>query len=49
MSGSLNRVFLIGNVGGDPNIKELTKALLAEFSLATSESYKDKDKTQWQK
>ena len=50
---SLNKVTLIGRVGKDPEIKT-SKAgkKLASFSLATSESWKDKqgqkqEKTEW--
>ena len=49
----LNRVMLIGNLGADPEIKHLESGTsVANFSLATSESYKDKsgewqDKTEW--
>ncbi|MFK7946740.1 MAG: single-stranded DNA-binding protein, partial [Saprospiraceae bacterium] len=41
---SLNRVTLIGNLGQDPEIKYLDNGTaVGRFSLATSESYKDKD------
>jgi single-strand DNA-binding protein len=40
----LNRVTLIGRLGKDPEVRRLeTGAAVAKFSLATSESYKDKD------
>ena len=43
MSGSVNKVILIGNLGKDPEIRRLENgAVLASFSLATSESYTDK-------
>ncbi|MCH7657674.1 MAG: single-stranded DNA-binding protein [Bacteroidetes bacterium] len=48
-----NRVNLIGNLGMDPEIKKLENgSSLAKFSLATSDSYKNKDgekvkETQW--
>ena len=43
MNGSVNKVILIGNLGRDPEIKKLENgATLASFSIATSESYKDK-------
>lgn len=54
MAGHLNRVQLIGNVGGDPEIKNLTNGgMVANFSIATSESWKDKatgekkERTEW--
>ena len=43
MNGSVNKVILIGNLGRDPEIKKLENgATRASFSIATSESYKDK-------
>ena len=48
-----NRVQLIGNLGNDPEIKELdTGKKLARFSIATNDSYKNADgeritSTQW--
>lgn len=52
MSNLRNRVFLIGNVGKDPEIKNLDKTKLAIFSLATNEQYRDakgekQTDTQW--
>lgn len=51
---SINKVILIGNVGGDPEIRNTNDGReIASFSLATSESWKDKatgekkDKTEW--
>src|SRR5687768_1012685 len=42
MSG-LNKVMLIGRLGKDPEVKTLGNgATVANFSVATSESYKDK-------
>ncbi|MBT5438983.1 MAG: single-stranded DNA-binding protein [Flavobacteriales bacterium] len=43
MNGSVNKVILIGNLGRDPEIRKLDNgATLASFSIATSESYTDK-------
>lgn len=42
---TLNRVFLVGSVGRDPEIKEVINTLrttVASLSLATSERHKDK-------
>lgn len=54
MSGSLNKVTLIGNLGNDPEIRSTNDVReIANFSLATSESWKDKatgdkrEKTEW--
>lgn len=52
MSG-INKVILIGNVGKDPETKYLEGGIpVTKFSLATTETYKDKsgkriDKTEW--
>ncbi|MCF8245736.1 MAG: single-stranded DNA-binding protein [Saprospiraceae bacterium] len=49
----LNRVTLIGRLGKDPEVRRLESGVaVAKFSLATSESYKDKegnkvDTTEW--
>jgi single-strand DNA-binding protein len=43
MAGSVNKVILIGNVGKDPEARRLENgSMVATFSLATSEVYKDK-------
>jgi len=40
----VNKVFLIGRLGKDPVVKHFENGgAIAEFSLATNESYKDKD------
>lgn len=40
----VNKVILIGNVGKDPEVRYLQNGTaVAQFSLATSETYKDKD------
>ncbi|MCU0347249.1 MAG: single-stranded DNA-binding protein [Saprospiraceae bacterium] len=40
----LNRVTLIGRLGKDPEVRRLESgAAVAKFSLATSETYKDKE------
>ena len=51
---SVNRVILLGNVGGDPAIRTTQDGKkIATFSLATSDKWKDKqsgeqrDKTEW--
>ncbi len=49
----INKVILVGNVGKDPEIQYIREDVpVARFTLATSESYKDKDgnrqtKTEW--
>jgi len=43
MAGSVNKVILIGNLGKDPEIRRLENgAIVANFPLATSETYIDK-------
>jgi single-strand DNA-binding protein len=45
----INKVTLIGNLGGDPEIRHLDNGVLVgRFSLATNENYKDKEGN-WQK
>lgn len=44
----VNRVILVGNIGGDPETRTLDNgAQVANFSLATNESYRDKS-GEWQ-
>lgn len=46
MSRTINKVTLYGNVGSDPEIKQLQNGKIASFSLATSTGgYKKKDGT----
>ena len=40
---SLNRIFLIGNVGQEPNVRDLDNGKVASVSLATTERYKDRN------
>lgn len=54
MSGSVNKVILIGNVGKDPEVRTFGNGgKVANFSIATSETWKDKqtgerkEKTDW--
>ncbi len=43
MSGSVNKVILIGNLGKDPEVRHFENGgVLASFPLATSESYTDR-------
>jgi len=49
----VNKVILVGNLGKDPEVRHLENgAAVANFSIATSESYKDKngnrqEQTEW--
>ena len=54
MSGSLNKVLLLGRLGADPEIKQMVNGKnVARLSLATSQNWKDKNtgekkqKTEW--
>lgn len=56
MAGSVNKVILIGNLGADPEIRNMQSGdKVANLSLATSEGWKDKatgerkERTQWHK
>jgi single-strand DNA-binding protein len=52
--GSLNKATLIGNLGKDPEVRAIASGVkVANFSIATTESYNDKntgqkvEKTEW--
>lgn len=53
MRGTVNKVILIGRLGADPELKYMPSGdPVANFNLATNESYRDKDgntqeKTEW--
>ncbi|HEV2133704.1 MAG TPA: single-stranded DNA-binding protein [Terracidiphilus sp.] len=53
MAKSVNKVFLLGNVGRDPEIRSTGGGkMVANFSLATAERYKDQqgnwqERTEW--
>ncbi len=56
MSGSVNRVTLLGNLGRDPEIRRTSSGdPIANLNVATSESWKDratgerKERTEWHK
>ena len=43
MAGSVNKVILVGNLGKDPEVRSFPNGgRVANFSIATSESWKDK-------
>lgn len=54
MSGSVNKVILVGNLGADPEVRALNNGgKVAQFSVATSERWRDKnsgeqrERTEW--
>jgi single-strand DNA-binding protein len=54
MTGSVNKVILLGNLGRDPEIRSMQSgSKMATFSMATSKRWRDKntqeqrDKTSW--
>jgi len=53
MSGSVNKVILVGRLGKDPEVKSTPSgAMVAKFSIATDERYTDKsgqrqERTEW--
>lgn len=55
MAGGLNKVFLMGNLGRDPEVRYTQGgAAVANFSIATNERWTDKngqqqEKTEWHK
>ena len=55
MAGSVNKVILVGNLGGDPESRSFSNGgEVVNLTVATSENWKDKDgnrqeKTEWHK
>jgi single-strand DNA-binding protein len=52
MSGSVNKAIIVGNLGSDPEVRQAGGKPVANFSVATSETWKDKQgdlnvRTQW--
>lgn len=54
MAGSINKVILVGNMGGDPQVRQMQSGQkVVSFSLATSDRWKDKstgeqkEQTEW--
>ena len=54
MAGSLNKVMLIGNLGGDPDVRSFQNGgRVCNLSIATSENWRDKntgerrERTEW--
>jgi single-strand DNA-binding protein len=55
VAGSVNKVILVGNLGADPEVRNMQSGdKVCNLSIATSESWKDKsgekqERTQWHK
>ncbi|MCB1784084.1 MAG: single-stranded DNA-binding protein [Alphaproteobacteria bacterium] len=56
MAGSVNKVILVGNLGADPDVRNMQSGdKVVNLSIATSEGWKDKatgerkERTQWHK
>ena len=56
MSGSVNKVIILGNLGNDPEVRNLPNGgKVVTLSVATSESWRDKnsgekrERTEWHK
>ena len=54
MAGSINKVTLVGNIGGDPQVRNMPSGQkVVNFNLATSERWRDratgemKEQTEW--
>ena len=48
----INKVILVGNLGDDPDVRETDSGIVCNISVATSESWKDRDgnrqeRTEW--
>lgn len=44
---SLNKAIIIGHLGKDPELRPVGEGNVCNFSVATSEKYKDKETTEW--
>jgi single-strand DNA-binding protein len=44
---SLNRVTIIGNLGGDPESRDTANSTVCNFTVATSEKVNGEDQTEW--
>jgi len=43
----INKITLLGRVGKDPETRQAGENKVTNFTLATTEKYKDKEDTQW--
>ena len=48
MAGSVNKVILVGNLGRDPEVRNMQSGdPIVHLNLATSESWKDRESGEW--
>ena len=48
MAGNINKAILIGRLGQDPELRHTQSNMaVCNFSLATSETYKEQERTEW--
>lgn len=52
--GNVNKAIIVGNLGGDPTLRDAGSNKVCNFSVATNEKWKDKsgdqqEKTEWHK
>ena len=48
MAGNLNKAILIGRLGQDPELRHTQNNMaVCNFSLATSDTYKEQERTEW--
>ena len=45
---SVNKAIIVGNLGRDPEVRYVNDTPVANFSVATTESWKDKQTGEWQ-
>ena len=44
---SFNKIIIVGNVGKEPQVKDFNGEKMAEFSVATTDTYKGEKNTIW--
>lgn len=44
---SVNKVILVGRCGKDPEVRMVGENKVANFTIATTEKYKDREETEW--
>jgi single-strand DNA-binding protein len=44
---SVNKIILVGNLGGDPESRQVGEYTLTKFSIATSDGWGERERTTW--